>query len=368
MSRDKLRPDLWFIRQECVLIQAWKKTSNYIRYHNSFCDTLDLDHATVNLPEFREKIQDRLAFSNIWKTDPLRLILAPKIQNWKVTEDHWRPVVNDASENGPKSEDSGQDLSIKFIPLAHVSLEDQVIATAVMLCIADRVESKMGDPREKIDKKKKRKRIVAYGSRLFCDEGFNGLEHRWGSSKLYRSYFQDFRKFLARPIEVARHYSQKKGLRDLYVVEADLSKFYDRVTPELLDQSLTYIQDSADESMFFEFAKSVFHWEWDSRDHSNVEMYAHQAEIDDFDKITLPQGLVASGFMSNLVLLRFDKNVRSKIGKKIDDHVKLLNFCRYVDDFRIVVAVNSEEISSANDVKEKVWSWLNQKLQKMPLI
>ena len=43
MSTDVLEPRLDLLRQEYVLVQAWKKTASYIRYHNWFSDTLELD-------------------------------------------------------------------------------------------------------------------------------------------------------------------------------------------------------------------------------------------------------------------------------------------------------------------------------------
>ena len=32
------------LRLECVLMQAWKKTSSYLRTHNWYADTLDIDY------------------------------------------------------------------------------------------------------------------------------------------------------------------------------------------------------------------------------------------------------------------------------------------------------------------------------------
>ena len=57
MTPDALHPCLDLLRQEFVLVQAWKKTSNYIRYHNWYADTLDLDWTTINLPESSPRSQ-----------------------------------------------------------------------------------------------------------------------------------------------------------------------------------------------------------------------------------------------------------------------------------------------------------------------
>ena len=40
MIPEILEPNLSLMREEFVLIQAWKKTSNYIRSHNWYADTL----------------------------------------------------------------------------------------------------------------------------------------------------------------------------------------------------------------------------------------------------------------------------------------------------------------------------------------
>lgn len=113
------------------------------------------------------------------------MVLAPKSQTWKINNGVW----------GPPEEQS----EIKLRPLAHVNLEDQVVATALMLCLADRIETIQGDPRKSIDKQDSRKRVISYGNRLFCSNDDELLYHRWGSTKLYRAYFQDYRKFVSRP-------------------------------------------------------------------------------------------------------------------------------------------------------------------------
>ena len=73
-----LRPCLDLLRQEYVLVQAWKKTASYIRQHNWFSDTLELDLAAVDLPTFLDGIARDLEDPSSWKSAPLRLVLAPK--------------------------------------------------------------------------------------------------------------------------------------------------------------------------------------------------------------------------------------------------------------------------------------------------
>ena len=125
MVPQQLEPSLELLREEYVLVQAWKKTASHIRYHNWISDTLALDRAAVNLPAFLSELRKRLQSPESWQNDPLRIVLAPKSQRWRVREGVWEPVEKGAT-------------SARLRPLAHVA--DQVVATALMLCLADRVE------------------------------------------------------------------------------------------------------------------------------------------------------------------------------------------------------------------------------------
>ena len=356
MAVKYLEPRMELLREEYVLIQAWKKTAAYIRYHNSFADTLALDRAAANLPEFLGNLRDRLESSNTWKNDPLRLVLAPKSQNWQATKEHWKPKKEKCK---PK-----KDIDLTALrPLGHVSLEDQVVATALMLCLADRIETRQGDPREEIGDLKSRKKVVSYGNRLFCDRISGALRHRWGSSKLYRAYFQDYRTFISRPKTTIQSISQV-GDKDFFVVDTDLEKFYDRVRPKLLLEATKQIQHSDDDPEFFPFLGTVFNWNWDPRDENGARKYAEDSKIDYFTQVALPQGLVASGFFANLVLLSFDNELRGKIGEEFLDGILLVDVCRYVDDLRLVIAVDQDSYDSPDDLRDEIFSWLEQKLAK----
>ena len=350
MFPERLGPSLDLLREEYVLVQAWKKTASYIRYHNWFSDTLALDRAAVNLPAFIGELRERLRSSETWQTDPLRIVPAPKSQQWRVRGDKWAP------EKGTKS--------ARLRPLAHVKLADQVVATALMLCLADRVETRQGDPRWSVRNQELRRRVVSYGNRLFCDELDCKLRHRWGSAKLYRSYYQDYRKFLSRP-EVAAESISDGGGKEVYVVHADLRQFYDRVRPELLSAAIDRIRKDSDDPSFFSFAASALHWNWDSRDDTNVRIYSEQAELEDFTHVALPQGLVASGFFANVALLSFDEALRLALGTEIAPGVQLVDACRYVDDLRILIASDPTSDGSSYDSIEMIsTSWLNQLLDE----
>ena len=84
MVPEQLEPHLDLLREEYVLVQAWKKTASWIRNHNWFSDTLALDRAAVNLPAFIGELRERLQSSESWQNDPLRIVPAPKSQRWRV--------------------------------------------------------------------------------------------------------------------------------------------------------------------------------------------------------------------------------------------------------------------------------------------
>ncbi len=318
MVPEQLEPRLELLREEYVLVQAWKKTASHIRYHNWFSDTLALDRVAVNLPAFLSELRKRLQSPESWRNDPLRIVPASKSQRWRVREGVWEPVEKGAT-------------SARLRPLAHVSLADQVVATALMLCLADRVETLQGDPRRSLRDLESRRQVVSYGNRLFCDAVSGELRHRWGSTKLYRAYFQDYRAFLSRP-EIAAESNPATEEKHVCIVHADLRQFYDRIRPNLLTEAINRVRRDGDDQAFFSLAESVLDWGWHSRDERDVRIYAEQAELEDFTRVALPQGLVASGFFANVVLLPFDEALRAAIGAEIAPGILLADSCRYVDD------------------------------------
>ncbi len=347
MSTDVLEPRLELLRQEYVLVQAWKKTAAYVRYHNWFSDTLELDRAAINLPAFLASVSEALASPGEWRSGSLRMVPAPKIQRWNFSKSgEWKPAEKGIG-------------AARLRPLAHVELRDQVVSTAIMLCLANRVETLQGDPRKSVRDSAVRRRVISYGNRLFCDSDEGTLLHRWGSAKLYRAYYQDYRTFLSRPELVAD--CIPLGGRRCFIVHSDLLQFYDRVRPDRLAAALRGIQLADDDPEFFDFAIRVLDWRWDLRDRGEVSIYARQVQLDDFSRIALPQGLAAAGFFANIALLGFDDMIRSAIGSEIAPGIQLEDGCRYVDDLRIVVTIGGNEFESADGfglIEERVLEWL----------
>lgn len=241
MIRETLEPSLDLLSEQHVLVQAWKKTTSYIRDHSWYADTLELDMSAARLPEFIEKLQHELRNGQNWVNDPVRIVPAPKSHSWKISNDgSWQPV------NGNK------DAAKNLRPLAHVSLRDQVIATAAMMCLADRVETEQGDTCLDYVDPEKRKTIISYGNRLFCDRDNGKLRHRWGSTKSYRKYFQDYRTFVRRPEAVAIAH-QKANRGRVAIIQTDISKFYDRIRPSILHQKLLRFCDGKKGGPFMPF-------------------------------------------------------------------------------------------------------------------
>lgn len=328
-----LIPDLELMRQEYVLIQAWKKTSEYIRYHSWFSDTLELDWITADLPNFIDGLSSTLATPEIWESDPLRLVPAPKSQKWHVTQNGWEPVK-------PIDEE-------RLRPLAHVSIRDQVVATALMLCLANRVETRQGDPTISYKDPESRRCIYSYGNRLFCDsDEYGQLHHRWGTHKLYRRFFKDYRSFVKRPSYVAEEVDKGRDGR-VFVLNLDLKQFYDRVRPRDLNDALLNVKQEGDDPGFFNLCKRVLNWAWNKSDEADVTAYSDQVGIEDFSRVALPQGLVSAGFFANVILVPFDEALGAKFDEEIVHGVYLHDACRYVDDLRIVV---STEIMATDDV------------------
>lgn len=341
MAITSLVPTIECLADETVLIQAWRKASNYIRYHNWFSDTLELDLTAINLREFISDISHQVKSGGARHSEPIRMVPAPKSQAWRVEKDgRWNPV----GANGA---------SVKIRPLAHVSLRDQVIATALMMCLADRAETLQGDPTTLLASPNIGS-IVSYGNRLLCDYNEGHAKHRWGSSTIYRGFYEDYQKFLARP-ETMAETIHGRGPKTL-VVQSDLKQFYDRVTDELLHDSIRELQQPADDLDFFDLATSFLSWSWGGADRDEAKIYANQSGMPDFSRIFLPQGLVAAGFFANIALSKFDQQMRDQIGLHILPDIKLHDAARYVDDLRFVLTAPTT--ANIEQLRIDVFGWI----------
>ncbi|KQT62267.1 hypothetical protein ASG54_18245 [Aureimonas sp. Leaf460] len=84
-------------------------------------------------------------------------------------------------------------------------------------------------------------------------------------------------------------------------------------------------------------------------------------EIDGFDEIALPQGLVAAGFFANVVLLDLDRALLASAGQE-NDGIKFHDAARYVDDLRLVLSWRGNKEPEA--VRSLVMSGLERVLEE----
>ncbi len=295
----------------------------------------------MNLQEFIASISAEITSGRPVLSNPIRMVPAPKSQAWKIDEQgHWGPV--EASRK-----------SSKIRPLAHVSLRDQVIATALMMCLAERLETRSGNPATPLEADGIHS-IVSYGNRLYSDFHQGVANHRWGSATLYRGFYQDYQTFLARPEYIADK-THERNPRVL-IAQSDLRQFFDRVSPELLQAGLRRLQNDTDEPAFFELATRFLSWAWSDKDRKETELYAEQSDMPSFRGTVLPQGLVAAGFFANVAMISFDEYLIGLIGTEVAPGLRLHDIARYVDDLRFVMS--SPSALTVEDARKRVLDWL----------
>lgn len=359
-----------------VLAQAWKKSHDFIRRHNWYADMLELDASTIDL-------EDNL---NRWSTEiqdasflPKELLLVPAPKNAKwvfrpaVDQTNWEDILatdfdqlgpdptfadwtpkpkaeSNPDPNGPAEEVIAQ----KLRPLAHLSIRDQTLATAVMMCLAEAVETVQGNTSQADALSARERGVVSYGNRLHCSWIESGsmparAKFSWGNNRTYRQYFQDYRAFLARPRRVCSELSAHLGpKRELYVVSLDIKSFFDRVDVQALMKELKRIeaqyrstygipQHLGSDDEFWSVAQRICKWKWQGKDRRQAKLI--HGEGNRLLDLGLPQGLVAAGFFANAYVVGFDELMREAVTQSLElaNGVKIADYCRYVDDMRVVV-------------------------------
>lgn len=77
----QLLPTLEYLSDQVVLAQAWKKAHTYIRSHNRYADTLELDASAFNLEKDLERLSEALQ-KGTYQPETMRLVPAPKSDDW----------------------------------------------------------------------------------------------------------------------------------------------------------------------------------------------------------------------------------------------------------------------------------------------
>lgn len=356
-----------YLTDPLLLALAWKKAHDYIRTANWYADNFELDISSIDLPnrcdEWAEEIKSHLHFSD------LELVPAPKSQPWEFKKPDdplqapefklvWQPRKPDEknSELGKEQEDKDNDF-LRLRPLAHIGIREQTIMTLVMMCLANEVETKQGDPSTDY-KEVHEKGVVSYGNRLYCRYEDDKAEHSYGATTTYSKYFTDYRKFLERPYHFARKELQEKSEeQEVYLLEIDLSQFFDCIDREKLVEKIKAITRNQgslkklDDATINNVLEAFKNWEWSpSAQNSFPEVCSIEAPSG------LPQGLVASGFFANVYMAAFDDFMKNLIGQSIDEGsaIRLADYCRYVDDMRLVLVGPSRNtlLNKAADIRQ----------------
>jgi hypothetical protein len=342
-----------------ILAQAWKKAHAYIRRHNWYADTLELDCSAVDLDNKLGVWAAELSGGS-YQPSPSRVVPAPKNAAW----------VFDPSLSGgwgPKNKDGPEVLR----PLAHLGIREQTVATALMLCLADCIESAQGNPASSPEVALAND-VFSYGNRLYCNWTDEGRRARfsWGNANTYSRYFKDYQQFVERPAAVARRVESEKSDGELvYVVKLDLSAFYDNIDVTRLlaclkreyasfrkkDKSL-----AAADAEFWRAAAKILAFSWRDEDRSLAHLFRGGVL-----PAGLPQGLVASGFLANAYLLDFDRAIgaQAKMTSSIDGEVavRIHDYCRYVDDLRLVVSAKTTEADEGS-IASAIAQWVQAHL------
>jgi len=205
----KLGPTIELLSDEVVIAQAWKKTHAYMRLRNWYADTLALDISALGLEGAAALWGRQLQGTDPIQLEPLELVPAAKSEPWVIDEKHgWIPRDFRDDELAKRNKKP------PIRPLAHLTVRDQTWASAVMLCLADEVESRQGDCARKSDLDfflHQRKGVYSYGNCLICDWDRGSAWFRWGNAETYRKFFTDYQSFLKRPVEIGRSVAGGQG-------------------------------------------------------------------------------------------------------------------------------------------------------------
>lgn len=342
---EKILPTNTYLSDSVILTQAWKKSQQYIRSTNWYADNFELDISTINLEDNLHYWKKNLTESSIY-LDPLQLVPAPKASHWIFDNAKWMPEDPQA---------------LQMRPLAHINIKDQTYFTALLICIANTVETKQGDTECPLSDVHKN-HIVNYGNRLYCSYSDTQAKFLWGNSKIYREYFNDYQTFLQRPTYFAKQaYLTKSKDEEIFIIHLDVRRFYDTIDREKLInkiQAHIYKNDNSETSYLDNLLRSFQEWTWTPK--SKI-LYKKTCRKDkESVPKGIPQGLVAGGFLANIYLLEFDEELSYEIGKSQDSY-QILDYCRYVDDMRLVVSIkNTLDMIT---LKSKIITYISSKLE-----
>ncbi|WP_445354382.1 RNA-directed DNA polymerase [Microbulbifer sp. EKSA008] len=148
---------------------------------------------------------------------------------------------------------------------------------------------------------------------------------------------------------------------EVYEVHVDLEKFYDKVNRGLLVEKIRNLVD-AEDKVVERLLKQFVSWKWGE---SCPDLYEKVCSNGDTSiPKGIPQGLVAGGFFANIYLLEFDEWLAGHIGTELSDGLRLVDYCRYVDDMRFIIVADS---NSASSIQTAIESVLGTQLKELGL-
>jgi hypothetical protein len=124
--RDKFRvlaPRTSLLQDVVVLAQAWKKAHTYVRRHNWYADTLELDCSAFDLDTKLGQWSNELKKGS-YRPNAAWLVPAPKNGAWG---------FGDRFPGGWGARPAEDDSRPVLRPLAHLGIREQTVATAAML-------------------------------------------------------------------------------------------------------------------------------------------------------------------------------------------------------------------------------------------
>ena len=93
LSYEIIQPSADFLSDSAILVQSWKRHA-YIRSHNWYADSLELDVSALRLNSLVNEWSKLLTADEIqnYSPGPMRLVPAPKSHPWTL-EDGWKPSI-----------------------------------------------------------------------------------------------------------------------------------------------------------------------------------------------------------------------------------------------------------------------------------
>lgn len=327
-----------------VLTQAWKKANFFMRNDNWYTDFLELDNYSFNLEtkllQLRKDVKEKA------RSNEIDLIPVPKNDPWIIDN-------SKGQAEWKLRKDKNRD-EIELRKIAKTSIDSQILSMSALMNLAELVENMQrrinDDPIEASYSK-----VYSYGNRLDCHWEYDGEKFRsyfkTGSKYTYEKYQKNYKLFINRPTAVCKYYNEGLDLsKKMVTISLDLKNFYDSIDLPTLYKKIDNIVGNYAGNNFSKDISDILKWTNNNQDFKG-----------------LPQGLAASGFFANVFLIDFDNEIGKEIvtlkksdSDKIDLNSKFIvrDYCRYVDDLRIVLEVNKNQ--SVEKMKDYIHKIINK--------